>query len=113
MLEAVLLAAKVYLDHCAAVGAAIEAVLAAAKATKQQLAAAARDTRECCQAVAEAAAGRWSKLLGSRARGGEGAGAGNIIRCVARLGERLGEWRDGGLRFGVCLRSSKQGKWAA
>lgn len=82
MLEAVLLAAKVFLDHCSAVGAAVEAILAAAKATKQQLSAAARDARECCQAVAEAAAGRWSKLLGSRARGGEGAGAGSIIRWV-------------------------------
>ena len=49
LLEAVLLAAKVYLDHCTAVGAAIEAILGAAKATKQQLASAARDNRECCQ----------------------------------------------------------------
>ena len=82
VLEAVLLAATVYLDHCAAVGTALHAILSAAKATKQQLAAAAQDARECCQAVAEAAAARWSKLLGGRARGGEGGGTGSIIRWV-------------------------------
>lgn len=84
VLEAVVLAAKVFLDHCTSVGAAVQTILAAAKAPQQQIADAARDAREACQAAAEAAAGRWSKLLGGRARGAAEAGGG-AIRCAPRL----------------------------
>lgn len=81
VLEAVALASKAYLDHCAAVGEAVEAILTAARAPKPQLAAAAQEARECCQAAAEAAAGRWSKLLAGRARSsGEGGAGGGVIR---------------------------------
>lgn len=86
VLEAVLLASKVYINHCTAVGEAVQMVLTAAKASKQQLAAAAQGSRQCCQAVAEVVAGRWSKLLAGRARGAEGAngrssGGSSGIRC--------------------------------
>lgn len=81
VLEAVALASKVYLNHCAAVGEAVQVILEAAKAPKQQLAAAAQEARECCQAAAEAAAGRWSKLLSGRARSSTEGGVGaSVIR---------------------------------
>ncbi|KAL4452640.1 hypothetical protein ABPG75_008302 [Micractinium tetrahymenae] len=87
VLEAVVLASKAYLNHCTAVGQAVQTILAAAKAPKPQLAAVAQEARECCQAAAEAAAGRWSKLLSGRARsGGEGSGGAGPIR----LGELQG-----------------------
>ena len=84
LLEAVALAARCALDHCAAVGEAVGTIMAAAKAPKQQLAAAAADARDACAAVAEAAVGRWSKLLGARARGGGAGGAGGGASGQAR-----------------------------
>ena len=82
-----MLAVKLYLNHCTAVEAAVETILTAAKASKQQLAAAAHDARECCQAVAEAAAARWSKLLSSRARSSSvEAGGGSGVRLFELQG---------------------------
>lgn len=54
------------------VGAAVQSLLAAAKAPRQQLAAAASECRDVCQAVAEVAVGRWAKMLSGRAHGGAG-----------------------------------------
>lgn len=81
VLEAVALAAQAYLNRCAAVGEAVQAVLEAARAPKPQLAAAAQEAREACQAAAEAAAARWSKLLAGRARSSAEGGVGvSVIR---------------------------------
>ena len=81
VLEAVVLVVKTLLNHCQAVGAAVQGILAGSQAARQQASATAHDLKECSQAVAEAAAARWSKLLGFRARGGsngsDGGGSGN------------------------------------
>jgi hypothetical protein len=88
VLEAVVLAATAFLGHCQAVGEAVSLILSLAQAPAQQLAAAERDMAECRAAVAEAATARWSKLLGSRARGGgaEGGGGGTGARQACRRG---------------------------
>lgn len=86
-----MLAVKVSLDHCTAVGDAVTTILAAAKAPKQQLAAAVRDAREGCQAVAEAAVGRWAKLLSGRARGAD-AGGGGTSGHTRLAGDGGGGW---------------------
>ena len=78
MLEAVVLATRAYAGHAAEMGQAVQEILGAAQASKQQLGAAAADARECCQGVADAAAARWSRLLTGRARASGEAGAAGI-----------------------------------
>ncbi|PSC74274.1 vacuolar sorting-associated chloroplastic [Micractinium conductrix] len=78
VLEAVVLATRAYAGHAAEMGQAVQEILGAAQASKQQLGAAAADARECCQGVADAAAARWSRLLTGRARASGEAGAAGI-----------------------------------
>ena len=77
MLEALLLLVVAFLDHCVRVGAAVQAILAAAQASRQQQDAVAQETKDACQAVAEVAAARWAKQLSGRAHGGKA----NSVRC--------------------------------
>ena len=74
LLEAVLLAAQAFLRHAAGVGASLAAVLGQAPDVRHA-------ASDCCHAVADAAAARWSKLLAARAQ-------------VAPSGNRLPELRD-------------------
>ena len=88
VLEAVVLVVKTLLNHCHAVGVAVQGILTGCQAARLQASATAHDLKECSQAVAEAAAVRWSKLLGFRARGGsngsDGVGSGgSSTRLVA------------------------------
>ena len=69
LLEAVLLLASAFLAHCQRVAAVLQASLAASQAAGPQVAAVARECKDCSQLVAEAAAARWSKLLSARANG--------------------------------------------
>ncbi|KAL4854749.1 Histidinol-phosphate aminotransferase 2 [Chlorella vulgaris] len=109
VLEAVVLAATAFLGHCQAVGEAVSLILSLAQAPAQQLAAAERDMAECRAAVAEAATARWSKLLGSRARGGgaEGVGGGTGVLELTDVMAALVE-RHGGTRGVLGLRTALQ-----
>jgi hypothetical protein len=85
LLEAVLLASALQAEHCAAVGAAVTSALVGAGAALPAAAAAQAAARECVAAVAEAAAARWARLLGARARGGGDGDGGAGIRWATRL----------------------------
>ena len=69
VLEAVVQAAKAFMNHGAAAGQAVQLSLAAVHSSQEELGAAARDIGDCQHAIAEAVAAFWSKLLNFRARG--------------------------------------------
>ena len=80
VLQAVLLVIAAQLEHVQAFCTAVNAVLGSANLALQQEAAL-QDGRECSQAVAEAAAAQWAKLLAALAHGGPSVALRQVAHC--------------------------------
>ena len=106
--EAVLLAAQAHLGHCSQMCTSLAAVAGQAPGDTP-LPSIQRATAECCQAVAEAAAARWAKLLTARAHAVGGSSRLGELRGILDMTDVLASLAEAhGARSGPGLRTALQ-----